>query len=146
MLDENARSRLGRSYEEPDRVYGLRQTWTLSQLLSQRDPREGHEDQTIEDSLSPSLYPKETNPTVFPFLLVEAKSASSAGSIKGINRQVALTVEKMLRIQDGLRNAAGSESKWIAGPLVWCFLYRGSSWRLCAGYIPEGKKATTFVS
>ena len=146
MLDETARSQLKRSYEQPDKVYALRQTGTLSRLLGQKDPREGHEDQTLEDTLSPSLFPKETGPIVFPFLLGESKSASSAGSIQCINRQIALMVEKMLRIQDGLRTAAGSASNWIAGPLVWCFLHRGSSWRLSAGYMPEGKKVTTIVS
>ena len=146
MLDETVRSRLNRSFEKPDKVYALRQTGTLARLLGQKDAREGHEGQTLEDTLSPSLFAKELSSIVFPFLLGESKSASSAGSFQGINHQIALIVEKMLRIQDGLRAAASSESKWIAGPMVWCFLHRGSSWRLSAGYMPEGKKDTTIVS
>jgi hypothetical protein len=120
-------------------------TGTLHWLLKQRDRREMHSGQTVEEALSPTLFPQELTPSVFPFLLGESKSESSAGSSQARQRQAALIINESLLIQDRLRKATSS-TKWIAGPLVWYFSQKGSQWQVSAGYIPEGKKHVKAVS
>jgi len=114
--------------------------------LRRTDRREESNGKTLEEALLPTLFPLDRCPIVFPFLLGESKSESSAGSFQDIDQQMALIIEKSLLIQDRLRKATGSASEWIAGPLVWCFSHRGSNWRLSAGYMPDGKKDVNFVS
>lgn len=144
-LKPELKEKLKRNHEIPDKVFGLRMSGTLNLLLKQKDKREQYNGKTLEQVLLPTLFPQDHSPTVFPFLVGESKSESSACSMQEIHQQLAIVINESLLIQDNLRQATGS-TKWIAGPLVWCFVHRGSSWQVSAGYIPEGKKRVKVVS
>ncbi|KAK3377219.1 hypothetical protein B0T24DRAFT_666000 [Lasiosphaeria ovina] len=128
-LDDDIASAVERTYEVPDRVYSLRRVATLDHVLGQKDGRQGHENQTLRESLPYSLYPKKERPLAFPFVLLESKSGTNTVSFDGINIQVAFVAEKMLRIQEQIRGDESSSS-----PLIWCFLHKGPKWRVSAGY------------
>jgi hypothetical protein len=132
------RKKLVRKHEVLDKVFGLRMTGTLWWLLKQKDKREGHRTQTLEDSLLPTLFPQEMSRMVFPFLVGEAKSESGP-PFHAVHRQAAIIIHESLLIQDHLRRATGT-MKRVAGPLVWYFSNAGPRWQVSAGYMPEGRK------
>ena len=144
-LSPELQSKLKRKREIPDKVFSLRMTGTLHWLLKHKDKREEYSGQTVEEALSPTLFPQNWSPMVFPFLLVESKTDSSTDSFQAIHQQLALLANESLLIQDRLRKAASS-TKWIAGPLVWCLSHKGPWWQLSAGYNTDKKKRVRVVS
>lgn len=81
---------------------------------------------------------------LFPFLVLEAKSDSSARSWHQIELQTALSIRTFLETQESLRAACGKDSKWQSGPLVWLITNRGGDWHVYAAYIePVRARANT---
>ncbi|KAK8009764.1 ABC transporter [Apiospora arundinis] len=135
--DLAAAAKLKKKSEKPDRVYGLRQTGTLLKLL--RTKVGDDEFGTLEERLEPTLFPNDLKPQVFPFLLLEAKTGSSA-SFQEIDDQSGVMLHKCLTIQQRLRDAISPASKWIAGPLCWYISSCGATWRIAAGYAVDSSR------
>ena len=71
---------------------------------------------------------------MYPFIVIETKSAESQGATWGsMQRQTAFVVRTCLRLQQNLQNETGI----IHQCLVWNFAIMGEEWRLYAA-IPEG--------
>lgn len=132
--------------EEPDRVYGLRVTRRLDRLLNAVDKRPVSQGKTIEESIKSSPFRTTGDPLIFPFLALEAKSEKSNDSFSDIEMQTAFTVRTLLKLQDDLRTAAGQESQWVTGPLVWVLTYKGDEWRVAVGYIDYQGGTRNYVS
>lgn len=135
--------------ERPDRVYGLRQTRNIENLLHdaakrQRDYMSGNELEQVQDVLGlPALdqpMNQQGDRQLFPFLVLEAKSGTSADDWHSIQMQTAFSIRTLLETQNKLRLAAGAESKWRSGPLVWFLLNKGEDWRLSAAYVEDGRE------
>lgn len=124
--------------ERPDRVYGLRQTRNIENLMFDEVDRMFHED--------PDLIGKQVNeivdqplsqvgdPILFPFLVLEAKSSSAGDSWHAIQMQTAFSIKTLLDTQHRLHSVVGARSKWETGPLVWFLANRGEDWRISLAY------------
>jgi hypothetical protein len=130
--------RLGKG-EKPDRVYGLRQTRNIENLLHDVVKRQFEDDNNVEGHVHEvlGLYQpliQTGDHLLFPFLVLEAKSGSSSHDWHSIQMQTAFSVRTFLETQNRLRTIAGKHSKWRSGPLVWFLANRGEDWRLYAAY------------
>lgn len=133
--------------ERPDRIYGLRQTRNIENLLNDTAKRRNEHERNLDESqvqevLGLPLPDQPMNQTgdrqSFPFLVLEAKSGSSADDWHSIRMQTAFSIRTFLETQNRLRAAAGASSRWQSGPLVWFLSNRGEDWRLCAAYVEDG--------
>ena len=102
-------------YKRPDRVYGLGMTSSFTP----------HRERAIKAS------PFSGGHTLFPFLLVEAKSEKSASGFEQIQRQTALSIRTCLKLQVDLE----IESNQVIEPLVWFFGFMGDEWRLYLAFM-----------
>lgn len=114
--------------EQPDRVYGLRQTRNFEDMLYA--PHENN--RLVRDVIHPSPLSEEGHPLLFPFLVVEAKSSKSSDDWHSIKLQTAFPIYTFLEVQQCLQKATGQRSKWKAEPLVWFLMNKGEDWVLCA--------------
>lgn len=107
--------------QRPDRVIGLAPTRTFKRLLP---------------SLRSRCSPFKKKNVLYPFIVIEAKSAenNSSASFGSMLRQTAFVVRTCLRLQQNLRKESGVEHQC----LVWNFLIMGEEWRLYAG-VPKGE-------
>lgn len=122
--------------EEPDRVFGLRKTKRLDHLLRwTEDKRVSAGGKMIGDSLRSTLFRPDGESIVFLFLVLEAKSEKGRDNFNDIETQTAFAVHALLTLQAELKNAAGEDSEWESGPLVWFLAYKGEQWRVSAAYI-----------
>lgn len=122
--------------EKPDRVYGLRVTRRLERLLHwTEDKRPASAGKHIGESLRTSPFRPDGEPIIFPFLALEAKSEKGSYNFSDIQIQTAFTIYTLLKLQEELRQAAGEESQWETGPLVWFLANKGEMWRVAAAYI-----------
>jgi len=69
--------------------------------------------------------------TLFPFLLVEAKSEKSASGFGQIENQTALSIRTCLKLQIDLE----TESSQVLDPVVWFFGFMGDVWRLYMAFM-----------
>ena len=78
--------------------------------------------------------------TLYPFLIVEAKSEKGGPGFDSIERQSALAIRTCLRLQVDL----ASESHEHLRPMVWFLGFQGDEWRLyCA--IPKGDETVSQI-
>lgn len=130
--DDHAKTKLNKKGEKPDKIYTLRQTGVLRKLL--RSPSIASSGlRTPEEELEPTLFPNDTKPGVFPFLLMESKRLKGS-SFETIDQQMAIIIHKSLSIQRRLHASACSGSSWTDSPLCWSLSHIGPTWRLAAGY------------
>ena len=97
-------------YKRLDRVFGLSITGSFDQF---------------RDRLA-RYSPFSAKHTLFPFMVVEAKSEKSESGFHDIEQQTALSIRTCLKIQIDLE----MESNQVLDPLVWFFGFRGDEWRL----------------
>lgn len=151
--DQEVTRRLKKN-ERPDRVYGLRQTRNIENLLHdaakrQRDCISGNELEQVQDVLGLPTLDQPMNQhgdrQLFPFLILEAKSGTSTDDWHSIQMQTAFSIRTLLETQNKLRFAAGAESKWRSGPLVWFLLNKGEDWRLSAAYVEDGQESANII-
>ena len=104
----------------PDSITGLRLTDSFKENLK---------------SHPSNLEPRPVNGAslLYPFMLTEAKREDNAPGFRAIEAQTAFPLYRLLKVQEGLRNACKTEFE----PLVWFFCYQGEEWRLYAGTIEE---------
>jgi hypothetical protein len=139
--------RLNKKIQNPDAIFGLRQTRNIENFLHDTRKRElqleaGNEGKQLHELLDPSPFTHPINQKgedlLFPFLVLEAKSGTSDCDWYSSQLQTAFPIKAFLDTQDRLRRATGRRSKWHAGPLVWFFANRGEDWRLSAAYMEQG--------
>jgi hypothetical protein len=134
----------------PDRIYGLRLTRNIENLLYDTANAEVYnindntEPLQVHEILDPSPFKRPLiqtgDPLLFPFLVLEAKSGKSTDDWLSIQMQTAFPIRSFLQAQDAPRRAAGTRSVWKTSPLVWFFANRGDDWRLSAGFIQKGQE------
>lgn len=66
--------------------------------------------------------------------MLEAKSEKSADGFTNCETQTAFAIRTLLKLQNDLKEAAGNDSQWETGPLVWFLMNRGEEWRVAAAY------------
>jgi hypothetical protein len=99
---------------KPDRVIGLRNDTYLHIYLAA--------EQRVRHS------PFGDGNTVYPFLILEAKSANHYGGFRSIEELSAFPIRTLLQLQEKLGNETGGE----INPLVWFFASHGDEWRVYA--------------
>jgi hypothetical protein len=135
--------------QELDRIYGLRATRNFEDLLSQSMTHTSDETEpiTIGDVIRSSPFKAESDPLLFPFLVLEAKSESSRNGFDNIQTQTAFPIWAMLRLQEGPQShKVGPESSFE--PLVWFLATRGDAWRVygCSVTKDANDGPTAYVS
>lgn len=121
-MPEHIKKRLRR--QRPDRVIGLGATRTLRHYLP-----------NLKTRYSPF---KKAN-VIYPFIVIESKTAESRGASFGsILRQTAFVVRTCLRLQQNLRE----ETRIPHQCIVWSFAIMGEEWRLYAA-VPNGSKVVS---
>ena len=118
--------------EQPDRMYGLRQTRNFEDMLYT-----SHEDKFVRDTVKSSPLSEDGQPLLFPFVLVEAKSSRSMDDWHSIKLQTAFPIYTFLEVQRSLRTATGQKTTGRLEPLVWFFMSKGEDWVLCAGFTKD---------
>ncbi|KAI1411740.1 hypothetical protein F5Y13DRAFT_200725 [Hypoxylon sp. FL1857] len=113
----------------PDRSFGLKPTEKVNQLLERVAARTT----TASEALEFTPFKSATNPPIFPFLILEAKSDSSRNGFQDIQTQTAFPIWKFLTLQRQLQLKAECAEE----PLVWFFGNRGSEWKVYGCYVDE---------
>ena len=135
--------------QEPDRIYGLQKTRNFEDLLSRSMPctSSGTNPITVGDMIRSSPFKAESDPLLFPFLVLEAKKESSSSGFDDIQAQTAFPIWTLLKLQEGLQShKVGSESSFE--PLVWFIATRGDAWRVygCSITVGANNGPNTYVS
>jgi hypothetical protein len=127
--DQTLRSELPK--QEPDRIFGLQATRNFEDLLSRSIPSTtaGTAPATVGNLVRSSPFKSESDPLLFPFLVLEAKSESSSNGFDDIQTQTAFPIWALLKLQEDLQlHLVGAESH--SNPLVWFLASRGDAWRV----------------
>jgi hypothetical protein len=128
--------------KKPDRIYGLRTTDAMDKILQQ--PRLSHlqEDSELKETLMSRLT-MSCNPdsggraSIYPFLVMEAKSLKGGSNFQSIERQTALPIRNYLYLQFKLQEDGFNKMKIPGGPLTWFFAYIGDMWRVYGCYVTK---------
>ena len=91
---------------------------------------------SIGDSVQSSPFGDASDPLLFPFLVLEAKSDKSPNGFDDISNQTAFPILALLRLQEDLARQVDDE-KLDGGPLAWFFASRGDAWRVYGCYVTE---------
>ncbi|KIN03109.1 hypothetical protein OIDMADRAFT_195711, partial [Oidiodendron maius Zn] len=136
ILESALQSVMQKKEQKPDRVYGLRMTKRLERLLKwTEDKRAAAAGKMIGETIKSTPFRPDGDPLVFPFLALEAKSEKGKDSFSDVETQTAFVIRSLLELQEDLRKAAGEDSEWESGPLVWFLANKGEQWRVAAAYI-----------
>src|SRR5205823_2464722 len=127
LHDNSVRTELPK--QKPDRVYGLRATTSFEKYLSSPFEHEGAPEAncTLGDLLGTSPFKSGSDPLLFPFLLLEAKSEQSGNGFDDIQVQSAFPLWALLTLQQKLQSF-NSENDRSFHPLVWFLATRGDTW------------------
>jgi hypothetical protein len=138
--DPLIRSELPR--HEPDRVYGLQATKNFNQLLSQTASSSmgASDGTTVGERVRSSPFKEGTEPLLFPFLILEAKSESSTSGFGDIQFQTAFPIFALLKLQEDLQ-AQAKAPELGAIPLVWFFANRGDAWRVYGCFVSNSENS-----
>jgi len=125
---------------EPDRVYGLQATKNFNQLLSQTASGSlgASDGTTVGERVRSSPFKEGTEPLLFPFLVLEAKSESSSSGFGDIQNQTAFPIFTLLRLQEDLQAQAKASELGVI-PLVWFFANRGDAWRVYGCFVSNSE-------
>lgn len=125
--------------QAPDRVYGLNTTTNFRQILSRpvASARTRIPQPTVADLMRISPFKLDEDPPLFPFLLLEAKSETSASGFDDIQIQSAFPLQALLKLQDGLQSHQLVPDPYFS-PLVWFIAFRGDAWRVYGCYLTSG--------
>ena len=134
--------------DHPDRIYGLRQTTSFEEALyspSKRHHRADNRPVLIGETIRFTPFKKFGEPLLFPFLILEAKSAKGE-DFETIQKQTAFPIRTLLKIQEDLRSECKEQVTWQGGPLVWFLSNRGEDWRVAACFVDKTDGQTSYVS
>lgn len=135
LHDPLLRAKLPR--KEPDRVYGLKVTRNIEKLLSETIANlparsRGH---SIGECIRTSAFKEGTEPLLFPFLILEAKSEKSRNGFTDIQIQTMFPILTLLRLQEDLNDNLVGTTEHGVGSLLWFLANRGDSWRVYGCYV-----------
>jgi hypothetical protein len=124
---------------EPDRIYGLQATRNFADLLSRPIPGPAPPGEAIilGDLVRSSPFKGESDPLLFPFLVLEAKSESSANGFDYIQTQTSFPIWALLKLQEDLQSHL-VDAEPCFDPLVWFFANRGDAWRIYGCHLVRG--------
>ncbi|KAI8630291.1 hypothetical protein F5Y19DRAFT_474680 [Xylariaceae sp. FL1651] len=121
----------------PDRIIGLKCTAEVEQLLAGLSGPI----KTNSNALEYSPFKSETSPSIFPFLILEAKSDASKNGFQDIRTQTAFPIWRLLNLQRNLISAMGGA---VEDSLVWFLGNRGSEWKVFGCYIDTNEGRTRY--
>lgn len=128
MYDKGLKRALKKKNERPDVLYGLAREGRVWKHMHCISNKKGH---TRELKRSGSFKNRFTINTIFPFLICEAKSSSSADTADSIESQVSFAVREMLMVQKELADPDNT-GKPAFEPFAWIVTYRGQTWNVMA--------------
>lgn len=134
--------------QEPDRVYGLRQTRNFEKALnaqSTNDRSDRVSKHLVREFIKYTPFAQDGDPLLFPFLVLEAKSEKGQDGFNSIQMQTALSIRTLLQLQHDLQKTVGDETELHDGPLVWFISNKGEEWRVAAGFVKETGNVTDYV-
>ena len=134
--------------EHPDRIYGLRETYTFERTLS--DLAKPRDDQDIlripvRQAVRSTPFREDGDPLLYPFLILEAKSGKGQDSFDAIERQTAFPIRTLLKLQEDLAQQCSNHPTWQDGPTVWFLANKGEEWRVSAGFVNPYEKDSGYV-
>lgn len=144
-------SRLGKKLQQPDSIFGLRQTRNLQNLLNDTRKLEPGwssdvNSRQLHEELDPSPIDQPLSQLgdelLYPFLALESKSSTADCDWYSIQLQTAFPIRTFLETQRRLQDAARSQQSDLpapseSAPLVWFFANRGEDWRISMAYISD---------
>ncbi|PIG89931.1 hypothetical protein AARAC_003547 [Aspergillus arachidicola] len=138
--------RRGQLSEEPDRVYGLRDTGSLREALNSIDKHTAYAGsaQRLRDTIEISPFHDEGERLLFPFLIMEAKSGKH-GDMAAAEMQTAFCIRRLLRLQHELRNA-GECRDGTFEPLVWFLSWSGERWNVAGCFVKDTRGSVEWVT
>ncbi|KAL3473918.1 hypothetical protein BJX99DRAFT_272002 [Aspergillus californicus] len=121
--------------EEPDRVYGLRETESFRKVLNSIDRRAASDEnpRTLRESLEISPFNDEGERLLFPFLILEAKSGKN-GDMAAAEMQTSFSIHRLLKLQYDLQHAERGGPGGLA-PLVWFLVCIGERWTVSGCFV-----------
>lgn len=134
--------------ERPDRIYGLRSSSRLEQLVDAAFDLGSDMLMAREVEISPFARSESSgNPLLFPFLVLESKSEIGPANDQSIFYQTAFAIRRLLLLQKGLCDHPDVKHKFSYGPFVWFLFHRGPAWTVAGAYISrKGSGEQEFVS
>ena len=126
--------------QKPDRVYGLQATKNFDLLLSKTASGSlgASDGTTVGERVRSSPFEEGTEPLLFPFLILEAKSESSPNGFGDVQIQTAFPIFALLKLQEDLQAQAKASEVGVI-PLVWFFASRGDAWRVYGCFVSNGE-------
>ena len=135
LLPAALAAELGKEDQQPDGIYGLRQTRNFEEALYVHAHNEyDQSDKLVADLITASPLSTDGDPLLFPFLLLEAKSGKASDDWHSIKLQTAFPIQACLKVQRDLQTKTARGYDWENEPLVWFFMNKGEDWQLCAAY------------
>lgn len=129
--------KLGRIYEKPDRMCGLRRVGRIEENMFRKDIRRNGGGRTLQMQLRSSLIERDSI-CLFPFLVFEAKG--TYGEPRSyVENQTAFAVRESLLIQEELQNSPGATNQ-DPDPCVWCMSQRGETWEISLAYLVQNRQ------
>jgi hypothetical protein len=98
----------------------------------------------IRDAIRSSPFREGSEPLLFPFLILEAKSEKSSNGSDDIQAQTAFPIWALLKLQEDLQ-AKVSDMESEFAPLAWFFASGGDAWRVYGCYTTEDE-AKRYIS
>jgi hypothetical protein len=129
---------------QPDRIYGLRTTDAIEKILERPHVSHLGETSELEDGLLNRLTIS-CNPdsggraSIYPFLVMEAKSLKGGSSFQNIENQTAVPIRNLLHLQLKLDEDDTNKMKVPGGPLAWFLAYVGEEWKVYGCYVTKAK-------
>ncbi|KNG85566.1 hypothetical protein ANOM_006655 [Aspergillus nomiae NRRL 13137] len=129
--------RRGQVSEEPDRVYGLRDTGSLRDVLNSinRHTVSDGNFQSLRETIEVSPFDDEGEQLLFPFLIMEAKSGKN-GDMAAVEMQTGFCIRRLLKLQHEL-GKAGEYRCGTFEPLVWFLSWSGEQWNVAGCFVKE---------
>lgn len=131
---------------KPDRVYGLRTTDSIKNIWQQPHTSHfGHAPELEFDllgRLTMSCNPDSGGEaTIYPFLVMEAKSLKSRKNFLDIETQTAIPIRNQLLLQHKLQKHDFNKMPTPGGPLSWFLAYVGETWRVYGCFITKSSSS-----
>jgi hypothetical protein len=122
--------------KSPTESTALLPTKSFEQELSKVEPgllgpRDGT---TVAERVRSSPFKEGSEPLLFPFLVLEAKSGTSRDGFHNCQIQTAFPIYALLKLQEDLKSQANA-SELGAVPLVWFFANRAEEWRVYGCFV-----------
>ena len=102
----------------------------------------------MREMIKSSPFRQGSDPLLFPFLILEAKSEKGPDSFNSIEQQTSFPIRTLLRLQEELQKQCSYKPAWQHGPTVWFLAYKGDEWRVSGAYVraPGGGQSHEEIS